>query len=454
MNRFRKEIVGVDVMVPLIGGGSVEYANLDNSASTPSLKRVLGKVNRFMEYYSSVHRGTGFKSMLSTHFYERARETAGEFVGYDPDEHLVIFGKNSTEAINKISFRMDLPREATVIVSEMEHHSNDLPWRDKAKVVFTPLRQDGTIDIDSFKILVNKHKENLFLVAISGASNVTGQVNPIGEIAEMTHDAGAYLLVDATQLVPHRKLEMGDSIDIVAYSAHKMYAPFGTGVLVAKKKLLNPFRGPEYRGGGTVAFVGKEQIIWTRGPEADEAGSPNVVGAVALAEAINFYREVGYDEIGKMEKRLLSKLVDGLGRIEGVELYGSDNLDQRLAVVPFNVKGVPHNLVASILSHEFGIGVRSGCFCAQNYVRFLLGVGEEESMRAVDGMIDDDVTGVPGMVRASIGLYNEDSEIERLVSAVKRISEEDLSGRYEVDRKTGEYKPRGYKENFDRHFSI
>ncbi len=454
MNVFRDEVVGVDTKVPLLNGEMIEYANLDNSATTPSLKRVLKKVNEFMDYYSSVHRGAGFKSRLSTHYYKEARNLAGKIVGYDSNNHVVIFGKNSTEAINKISFRMDLPRNATVIVSEMEHHSNDLPWRNKANVIFVPIDDVGALDMSEFERLVKENEENLFLVAISGASNVTGEINPIEEIAKITHDAGAYLLVDVTQLIPHRRVEIKDSADIMVYSAHKMYAPFGTGVLVAKKDLINPFRGPEYRGGGTIVFVGKDQVIWTDGPEADEAGSPNIVGAVALAEAINFYQETGYDKIKKIEKKLFERLINGLSCLSDVELYGRKDLNQRLAVVPFNIKGLSHDLVSAILSYEFGIGVRSGCFCAQNYVRSLLGVGEDQSRKAVDDMINDDATGIPGMVRASLGFYNEENEIDRFISAVEKISREDFSRNYEVNRKTGEYFPRGYRDRFTDHFIL
>ncbi len=453
MNPLRDEIVGVKIKVPLLGGGEIEYANLDNSASTPSLKRVLKKVNDFMDYYSSVHRGSGFKSRISTHYYERSRDLAGEIVDYDSEDHVVIFGKNSTEAINKISFRMDIPRDAVIIVSEMEHHSNDLPWRNKARVVFTPVNQSGELDMEAFERIVEEHKENLFLVAISGASNVTGVVNPIEDIGKIVHGAGAYFILDATQLVPHRKVKMSESVDALAYSAHKMYSPFGTGVLVAKKDIINPFRGPEYRGGGTIAFVGKEQVVWVQGPEADEAGSPNVVGAVALAEAINFYREKGYETISNPEKRLLKILIKGLSEISGVEMYGRD-IEDRLAVVPFNIKGIHHGLVAAILSHEFGIGVRSGCFCAQNYVRTLMGISEEEAKLVVNDMIDEDVSRVPGMIRASLGFYNEDREIKRLISAVEIIAAGGYSGKYEIDKKTGEYKPQKHKDNFGKYFTV
>ncbi|HTQ10729.1 MAG TPA: aminotransferase class V-fold PLP-dependent enzyme [Fimbriimonadaceae bacterium] len=463
MNPFRSEVVGVDVQVPLRDGSSKTYVNFDNAASTPALKQVLRKVDEFMPWYSSVHRGTGYKSRLATRWYDDAHRKAGEFVGYDPDSHVVVLGKNATEAINKLSYRLAIPDDAVIIVSAMEHHSNDLPWRDKGHLLFAPAKvSDGSLDLDVLRKMIEETKGRLFLVSIAGASNVTGNVNRLPEIAEMVHAAGAHFMVDGAQLVPHRPVRMGkpgepDSIDFVAFSAHKMYAPFGTGVLVARRDLLRQATGPEYRGGGTVKIVTQDQVFWADDPDVDEAGSPNVVGAIALAEAVSFFQEHGFEEIERIENGLACKLLRELNRMSAIEVYGRsdpDNFVDRLAVLPFNVRGLPHALVAAILGYEHGIGVRSGCFCAHPYIKFLLHVAGNDETALIQSVLHDDRSHIPGAVRISFGLYNEGEEVDRLVEALHRIIAGDYRKDYVVDSHSGEYAPAGWVDDFSHVLSV
>jgi len=463
MNPLRSEVVGVDAQVPLLDGSEKTYVNFDNAASTPVLKRVLRKVDEFMPWYSSVHRGAGYKSRLATHAYDAAHRKAGEFVGYDPDHHVVVLGKNATEAINKLSYRLAIPEDAVIIVSAMEHHSNDLPWRDKSCLRFAPTKpSDGSLDLDALRQMIAEAKGSLFLVSIAGASNVTGNLNRLADIAEMVHAAGAYFMVDGAQLVPHRAVRLGkpgepDSIDFVAFSAHKMYAPFGTGVLVARRDLLRQSVGPEYRGGGTVKIVTQDQVFWADDPDIDEAGSPNVVGAIALAEAISFFQEHGFDEIEVVENRLAGKLLNALNGMPEIEVYGlrdPNNFTDRLAVVPFNVKGLPHALVAAILAYEHGIGVRSGCFCAHPYIKLLLHVVGNDERELIQSVLQDDRSHIPGAVRISFGFYNEEAEVDRLIEALHRIVAGDYRKNYVVDCHSGEYTPSGWVDDFRPAFSI
>lgn len=462
MNPLRDEIVGVDSRFLVLDGTDAPYINFDNAASTPCLKRVLDKVGEFLSVYSSIHRGTGFKSRLSTRMYEKARCLAGEFVGYDPVAHAVIFGKNTTEAINKLSHRLPIPNQSVIIVSQMEHHSNDLPWRDKSRVLFAPVnRVDGTVNLERLACMIDEHRCRLFLVALTGASNVTGNINPLAAIARMVHEAGGYLLVDGAQLVPHRRVRMGkpgepDSIDFLAYSAHKMYAPFGIGVLVARQDLLKA-GAPEYRGGGTVKAVTEDRIIWADEPEVDEAGSPNVVGAIALAESIRFFQEKGFEAIEERENRMGRMLLEELSSIPEIEIYGRGKPyvpTDRLAVVPFNIRNMPHGLVAAMLAYEFGIGVRNGCFCAHPYVKILLDVVGEREDRFLEAMAGNDRREIPGAVRVSFGFYNDEWELERFLVAVRRIIGKDGHGRYDLNPGTGEYYPRGYRGDYDRYFAL
>jgi cysteine desulfurase/selenocysteine lyase len=463
MNKLRNEIVGVEEKVPLLNGIEKVYINFDNAASTPTLKRVLDRINEFMRYYSSIHRGTGFKSKLSSQVYEIAREKAGSFVGYYKDIHTVIFGKNTTEAVNKLSYRLNIPPDAIIISTQMEHHSNDLPWRNKANVLFAPTDpEDGTLIVDSLYKMIRKHREKLFMVSLTGASNVTGNINPIKDIACEVHAAGAYFMVDGAQLVPHKAVSMGnpgdpDSIDFLVYSAHKMYAPFGAGVLVGRKELFDNQKGPEYRGGGTVRIVTPDHVEWDGQPYVDEAGSPNVVGAVALAEAINFYNEIGYTKIEEIEMNLMGKVLERFLKMPDIQVLGQKKLESekdRLGVIPFNIKGVHHALTAAILSYEFGLGVRNGCFCAHPYIKHLLKVGPGEEERLVGQLMQNDWSGIPGALRLSLGFYNEEWELDRLFEGIDIIRKNKYKGEYRLDKKSGEYFPINYHYDFKKYFDI
>ncbi|MCX7799481.1 MAG: aminotransferase class V-fold PLP-dependent enzyme [Fimbriimonadales bacterium] len=462
-NPLRCEVLGADAPVPLLDGSTVPYANFDNAASTPCLRTVWQRLSEFLPWYSSVHRGSGYKSRLSTVAYDRAREAAGEFVGADPSAHTVVFVKNTTEAVNKLAHRLRLRPGATVLTTAMEHHSNDLPWRARCRVGFLPVRpEDGTLDADAAEAAIRAEAGRLALVAATGASNVTGNVNPFRRLARAAHEAGALFLLDAAQLAPHRPIDMlapddPERIDFVVYSAHKMYAPFGSGVLVARRDALDDERGPDQRGGGTVRVVTHDHVGWADTPEVDEAGSPNVVGAVALHEAIRFYRRHGFGLIEQTENRLAARLLRGLLAIPGVTVYGRsdpEDFENRLAVVPFNVQGVPHALAAAVLAYEHGIGVRAGCFCAHPYVKTLLRVGPDEERRMVAALMADDRSRLPGAVRASFGFYNEDSEVDRLLEAVARLARGEIRGEYRLDRAAGEYVPARGEPDYSQSFAL
>jgi selenocysteine lyase/cysteine desulfurase len=226
---------GIDVKIPLLDGSHRRYINLDNAASTPPFKAVQTGVNDFLDYYSSVHRGTGFKSQISTHAYETSRQAVLQFVGGEPDSFTCIL-VNATEALNKLARRFPFtPQRDIVLTSGMEHHSNDLPWRAVSKVIHVGLHPDGRLDEADFDMQLAKYSDRVALVAISGASNVTGYLNPIHRLAEKAHAVGAQIAVDCAQLAPHRKIEMGSledpaRLDYIAISAHKLYALRNRGI--------------------------------------------------------------------------------------------------------------------------------------------------------------------------------------------------------------------------------
>jgi len=454
--------LGLDTRIPLLNGKQQRYINFDNAASTPSLKAVSEAVNHFLTYYSSVHRGTGFKSQLSTHLYERAREIVMAFVGADPKTHICIFGKNTTEALNKLARRFPFNGQRDILLtSGMEHHSNDLPWRAATKVIHIGLTPEGRLDEADFEAKLAAYGDRVALVAIAGASNVTGYINPYHCLAGLTHAVGAQFALDAAQLAPHRKVDMRPlddptHLDYVAVSGHKMYAPFGTGALIGRKDTFED-GNPDMVGGGTVSTVTLDDVTWTEAPERDEAGSPNVVGAVALAASIQKLAEIGMDQVARHEVELTSALLTRLPEIPGIEIYGDinpENNHQRVGVVPFNLRGFSHFLVSAILGHEFGIGVRNGCFCAHPYLLHLLGLNHSFVEKVRKQILAGDRSDMPGMVRVSFGLYNTLEEIDSLIAALKVIATRKFQGDYIQDVVTGEFHPSGWEPAYDRYFSL
>jgi selenocysteine lyase/cysteine desulfurase len=442
------EVVGARTQVPVLDGTHRRYVNLDNAASTPALRSVAEAVAGFLGWYSSVHRGAGFKSRLSTEAYEASRETVRRFVGGNARDHVVIFGKNATEAINKLAHRLPLGSGDVVLVSTLEHHSNDLPWRPRAHVEHIHADAAGALDEAHFDWLLARHAGRVRLVAVTGGSNVTGNMPDIHGLAAKAHAAGAEILVDCAQLAPHRAIDMralGDPahLDYVALSAHKMYAPFGTGALIGRADTFAQ-GAPEYCGGGTVEFVGHDCVAWAHAPERDEAGSPNVIGAVALAAAIEALEAIGMDTITSHEADLTAYALARLGRIPGLRLYGDPEprrAAQRLGVVPFTLDGVPHGLVAAILSSEFGIGVRNGCFCAHPYLTHLLGLTHEDIAGIRSRIAAGDRRDIPGLVRASFGSYNTVDDVDTLADGLESIAASGPRGHYAQDAATGDFAP-------------
>ncbi|MDH7514255.1 MAG: aminotransferase class V-fold PLP-dependent enzyme [Bacteroidota bacterium] len=456
---LRHSIVGIDTTVPLLDGRIVPYVFLDNGASTPSFRHVLDVLNEFMEFYSGVHRGTGFKSILATHVFDEAHAIAGEFVGADPERDTVIFGKNTTEAINKIANRCVWEPDDVVIVTLMEHHSNDLPWRKYARVVHVGTDDEGYLDLDALTRAFRQHKGHVRFLSVTGASNITGIVNPIHDLARMAHEEGAWIFVDAAQLAPHRNIDIRPHddpghIDFIAYSAHKMYAPFGIGVLVGKREWFAQ-GNPDMVGGGVVEVVGEEYVAFSPPPAKEEAGSPNVPGAVALAAAIHVLRKAGMERIAAHEHELLTYAVPRLASVPGLHVFGPtdpEKLRGKVGVVSFGFENIHHAKVAAILSAEGGIGVRNGCFCAHPYVKRLLKITPEEDKRLTENVLKGDRRNIPGMVRASFGCYNNFSDVDRLVEMLHRIARGEYIGDYELDERSGTWWPKNFTYPFEAYF--
>lgn len=453
---------GLDIEVPTLDGRLVRYVSLDNAASTPPLQRVQDTLSQFMLFYSSVHRGTGFKSQLSTRAYEESRLRIMGFFGADPATHVCIFGKNATEALNKLANRIQFPPGRDIVLTTaMEHHSNDLPWRKSAHTIHVSLTPDGRLDRRDLDRKLEIYKSRLALLSITGASNVTGTLNPIHEIAERVHELGAEIAVDCAQLAPHRQVDVRplddpSHLDYITISGHKMYAPYGTGALIGRRDTFE--RGdPDMVGGGTVEIVTLDDVVWAGPPDRDEAGSPNTAGAIALAAAIQELNRIGMDVIASHELDLTRYALDKMHSIPGIRIFGDPEAlssNDRLGVIPFNLEGISHFKVAAILGYEFGVGVRNGCFCAHPYILHLLGLTEEESNKVREDMLSGDKRHMPGLVRASFGLYNTFEEVDVLIAALSSILRGEYSGEYHQDPASGEYHPADFQFDLDSYFDV
>lgn len=422
--KYRNLIAGADTMVPLSSGKLVPYVNLDNAATTPPFVSVLKSIIDFAPWYSSVHRGAGYKSRVSTDVFEMSRTAILDFFNADADEYSVIFVKNATEAINKLSNRLcDGIKKDIVLSTEMEHHSNDLPWRKNYMMDYIGIDRCGRLDVDDIEFKLRKYGGAVKLVTVSGASNVTGFINPYHEIAAIAHKYGAKIMVDGAQLVPHSKIDingekMDEKIDFIAFSAHKMYAPFGIGVLIGPTKYFKNGE-PDYPGGGTVKMVTRDFVKWEDPPLKDEAGSPNLMGVVALKTAMDTLNVIGMKNVEEYEGWLTKYTLKKIMAIPGIKIYGDKfGSKDRLGIISFNLDNVYHGLLSEILSREAGIAVRSGCFCAQPYIQKLL----ELSSGQIEYYKKNPESPRPGMVRVSLGVYNNRQEIDRLVRALEIIS--------------------------------
>jgi selenocysteine lyase/cysteine desulfurase len=460
---LRDFIVGGHTLVPVLDGTLKPYINLDNAASTPIARRVKDKVDESLEWYSAVHRGAGFKSQVSSLAYEHAREAVASFVGADLSEHTCIFVRNATEAINRCASRLNFGAGDVILTTLMEHHSNMLAWRKRSThVEYIDIDENGAPMISDLKAKLEAHKGHVKMVAVSGGSNVTGIVPDIHYIARLVHEAGALFLVDAAQLAPHRPIRMGklgapDSIDFLAMSAHKMYAPMGSGALVGP---IEAFKGgaPELVGGGAVLFVSEESVLWSDPPDNEEAGSPNVPGAIAMGVATRFLQEdLGWDWLVEHERDLTSYAIARLNEIPGLTIYGPRDAalpEDRLGVIAVTLADVNCHLAAAILSHEYAIGTRVGCFCAHPYLMHLFHVPQALIDKLSDEIGAGDRRNIPGALRLSFGFYNSREDIDAAVYALAQINDHKWQGHYEQDLKSGDFASTDGKTSPDGWFEL
>lgn len=442
--------IGTDTHYPTADGESRMRSHLDGAASPLAAQLALETIQKLLPHYSNSHSYVHSSAQISTQAQAWAHDQILESLGADKQHYTaILLGSGTTAGINRVArglakAQQDRSLEKNIVlVSAMEHHANDLPHRQFGnQVIYIPLQNDaadnsnnnskgrssdvGAIDLSAFEALCKEHANNLNYVALSSVSNVTGISNPVNEICEIAHRYGALVLIDGAQQVAHRATKISESdVDFFVFSGHKVYTPMSPGVLIAKKSVLADLSGQDL-GGGSVASVSYFDFQFLSDyPEKEQSGTPNIVGAVALARVLKSLSDYGFDTIEAHASKLMQHLIDGLKSINGVRIYGDPEL-ARIGALAFNHSEIDHGLLAAILNDYYAIAVRNECFCAHPYVSSLL--KEELWELDLDGVPEDQQESLlnrkRGMVRASISLYNSISDIERLLTAIKDIGEQ------------------------------
>ncbi|MFJ5231610.1 aminotransferase class V-fold PLP-dependent enzyme [Kitasatospora sp. NPDC088391] len=418
-------VLGQDVEVPLASGEKVGYAALDYAASAPALQRVWDDVAAYAPYYGSVHRGAGYLSQLSTDLFEQSRRTVAEFLDLrDGDQ--VVFTRATTDSLNLLAGAV--PAGTEVFAFETEHHASLLPWRREGLTVrYLRAPRSHAEAVAALEEALLDAADGPKLFCVTGASNVTGELWPVRELTGVAHRYGARVVLDAAQLAPHHRLSVRElDVDWVAFSGHKLYAPFGAGVLAGRADWLDAAE-PYLAGGGASRTVAREldgsvAVEWHSGPARHEAGSPNVIGAYAVASACRALTEAGFDALEERERALVARLTAGLAEVPEVRvlnLFGEGS--DRVGVISFVVRGWNSSHFSAALSAEYGIGVRDGLFCAHPLVRTLL--GGEEAGPSECGAPEPSLPGERSLnaIRVSFGAGTPVEHVDRFLTAVREL---------------------------------
>ena len=397
MNNLKKDF-------PILENKNIAY--LDSGATTQKPKQVIEAIKKFYETSNAnPHRGAYGLSIEATEIYESTRTKIAKFINAKHREE-IIFSKNATESLNLIAYSYgmnNLKKDDEVVISIMEHHSNLVPWQKVTKVTNIKLKYmyiNENYELSDEEI-ENKITDRTKIVGITHISNVLGTINNVKKIIEYAHKKGAIVIVDASQSIPHMKIDVQDlDADFLVFSGHKMLAPLGVGVLYGKKELLEKMT-PFIMGGDMIEYVYEQDTTFAELPNKFEAGTQNVEGVVGLGAAIDYIESIGYDKIQEIEKEVVSYAKQELSKLDYLTLYMTSNEDKHSSVISFNINGVHPHDVASILD-SVGVCVRSGNHCAQPLMRFL---------------------GIDSTCRASFYLYNTKEDVDSLVNGLNKAYE-------------------------------
>ncbi|MFB6292593.1 MAG: aminotransferase class V-fold PLP-dependent enzyme [Candidatus Nanohaloarchaea archaeon] len=391
-SRLRKDFPALQQEV---NGSPLVY--LDNAATAQKPQAVIDRISRFYEEENAnVGRSLHELGRRATEAFEDARRTVQRFINASSSDE-VVFTRNTTEAMNAVASSLEI--DGKIVVPEMAHHSNQLPWRRKAEredleIDYIPTTEEYELDMEAARKIIDG---DTAVVSVSHVSNVFGCVNPVKELAGLAHENDAYLVVDAAQSVPRMPVDVQElDVDFLAFSGHKMLGPTGSGVLYARKPLLEDME-PYQVGGGMIRSVKRDTVGWAEPPEKFQAGTPDIASAVGLAAAIEYIEEIGRKEIHEHEQELVEKMVAGLREIDGVELYTPEDA----VLVSFTMEGAHPHDISEILDRE-GVAIRAGHHCAQPQMESL---------------------GISGTARASPYLYNTGEDVDRFLEAVEKVKE-------------------------------
>lgn len=425
--------VGLDTRYQTADGQRLTRLHLDGAASPLAAQVAVDAILSLLPHYSNTHSHVHNSAQISSQALDWAHQEVLDYLGADPSIYTTIFmGAGTTAAINRLArgLHSARPERNVVLVSAMEHHANDLPHRQFGNEVhYVPLQnhgdRQGAIDLPRLAELLDQYRGKINYLALSAVSNVTGIINPVEEVTELAHRHDVLVLLDAAQSVAHQAIQISASehqVDFLIFSGHKVYCPTAPGVLVANKAILQTLKGHDL-GGGSVADVSYYDFqLLTEYPQKEQAGTPNIVGAVALASVLQKLAAIGQQRIEQHSRAMIDELFTALCSLPHIKVYG-DHTAPRIGALSFNHELIDHGLLAAILNDYYAIAVRNECFCAHPYVSSLI---KEE-------LWELDLSGIEraeqqafinrkrGMVRASMSLYNSSADIERLIAALVDI---------------------------------
>lgn len=438
------KVVGTNNTVELHSGYSHRVIYLNNAATTPPFEKTLSELNIFFQTYGPLHRGAGPNATITCNKIEESIQQIKKFINL-PESHTLLFTQNTSSSINLLARLLHFKKTDIIITSSIEHTSNYLPWlyNTSAKIIEIQPEVDGSINNGLLEELVKKYKNKLKLISLTGASNMTGFIPDIKKVSEIAHKYGVLLFIDAAQLAPHRKIDMiNDGIDALAFSAHKVYAPFGLGVLALSKRFLDSV--PVDPGGGSIEMISPNKIIWSPLNERHQTGTWNVTGIFALATSCKVLIDTGFNVIEKHEHQLAVYLSKKLSEVPGISLYIPTEKylgENRIASIPFNLNNIHYSLLSAILEHEFAIETRSGTICNHRLVRNWFSVTSENQEKIEDLIERGNRLASYGVVRVSLGIHNTKEDIDILIEALNEISTNGPKLIYKADSKVGIYAP-------------